>query len=205
MIINKMLYNIKFIFFKIKWKKLNKNNFTFPKKIFDIRKVQVGNMSYGPIDVHEWNDDKESLIIGNYVSISWGVKFVLGGNHNMCTLSSYPFKVMILGGTDEAWSKGKIKIEDDVWIGMDCIILSGVKVGRGAVIGAGSVVASDIPPYAVVVGNPARIVKYRIPKELIDDVSKFDFNKLNDKFIRDNIHLLYSKLDESILNKLKNK
>ena len=61
----------------------------------------------------------------------------------------------------QCYSKGKIVIEDDVWIGANCVILDGVKISTGAVVGGGSIVTKDIPHKAVVVGNPAKIIKYR--------------------------------------------
>ncbi len=83
----------------------------------------------------------------------------------------------------ETTTKGPIITEDDVWIGMDVIILSGITIGKGSVIGAGSVIVSDIPPYSIVGGNPAKIIKKRFNDEVINylisiDLTKIDFNKI---------------------------
>jgi virginiamycin A acetyltransferase len=71
--------------------------------------------------------------------------------------------------------KGDIVIGNGVWIGDSVIVLSGVHIGDGTVIGAGSVVTKSIPPYAIAVGNPAKVIKYRFDKEVIDVVSKIDW------------------------------
>jgi len=198
----KLFYYIKLIIFRKKWKRKNKHNMTCPKNIFPLAKINVGDYTYGPLEVYSWNDSKEFLKIGKYVSIAKGVKFILGGNHNLYTISTYPFKVKFLKEKEEAWSKGSIEICDDVWIGMDSMILSGVKVGRGAVIGAGTVVSKDVPPYAIVVGNPAVITKYRFEEDIIRKLDNIDFTKLSEDFIKNNINLFYEKLDLKLLDKI---
>lgn len=191
--------------FKLKWRKTNKHNFTFAKNLFNLKKVTVGKMSYGPLEVFGWQDEREGLIIGNFVSIAEGVKFLMGGNHNIKAFSTYPFRVKMLGEKSEAWSKGKIVINDDVWIGMDSMILSGVTIGKGAIIAARSVVTKDIPPYAIVGGNPAKFIKYRFSQNLIDKMLNIDLSKINYNFSKENINYLYKPLDEEILNKLMEK
>ena len=191
---------IKFIILKKKWRDRNKHNFTSITKTFDIEKVSVGKMSYGPLEVYDWGSDDEKLSIGNYVSIASGVKFILGGNHYYNTFSTYPFKVMCLGEEREAYSNGSIVINDDVWIATDSIILSGVNVGKGAVIAAGSVVVKDVPPYSIVGGNPAKVIKYRFEKSIINKLEKLDYKKISKEFIKDNIDILYNTLDEENLN-----
>lgn len=187
---------------KRKWIKSNKQNQTIPINVFEPDIVKVGKMSYGPLEVYGWGAKNEKLIIGDYVSISNGVKFLLGGNHNYNTISTYPFKVTMCGEKQEAYSKGAIVVDDDAWIGTDTMILSGVKIGKGAVIAAGSVIVKDVPPYSIVGGNPAKIIKYRFENKIIDRLKDFDFNKITNDFILKNIDKLYKDLDEDILENL---
>ena len=137
--------------------------------------------------------------IGNYVSIASGVTFLLGGNHYTNTITTYPFKVMYFNETTpEALSKGKIIVEDDVWIGMNAMILSGVKIGKGAVIGAGSVVSKDIPPYAIAVGNPCKVVKYRFSENIINKIRELKFDNI-DESLKEK---LYTEVTESNVDEL---
>lgn len=165
-------------------------------------RVSVGTMSYGPLEVYCWNAQNEKLVIGNYVSIASGVKFLLGGNHYYDTLFTYPFKVKVLKEPQEAWSKGPIIVEDDVWIGMDAMILSGVRIGQGAVVAARSVVSTDVPPYAIVAGNPARVVKWRFPPSIIERLTRLDCSSITLDWIKKNIDLLYTPVDEHVLEQL---
>lgn len=190
-----MLYRIKkivkLIIFKNRWRIKNKNNNTFAGDIFPIDKVDVGKFSYGKLNVHFWGSDNEYLKIGDFVSIAEGVQFILGGNHGYNSITTFPFKVEFNKHKVEALSKGPIVICDDVWIGMNAIILSGITINQGSVIAAGSVVTKDIPPYAIVGGNPARIIKYRFDKATIEKLLALDLSKLNTHLIRENIEKLY--------------
>lgn len=189
-----LIDKIKLKFLNRRWKRINCNNSTFLQKRCNIDIISVGIGTYGPLCVESWSANNEGLIIGNYCSISVGVKFLLGGNHNYNTISSYPFKVMMFKTeSEEAFSKGKIIIEDDVWIGMDVTILSGVRVGKGSVIGTGSVVAKDIEPYSIVVGNPAKIIKKRFNDEVIDYLLQQDFSLID--FDQIAIEHLYSSIN----------
>ncbi len=199
----KRLNNIfRLVMFKLWWKQKNKHNFTTVARVFVSNKVKIGNMTYGSLHIYTYGDEKERLNIGNYVSIAEEVKFILGGNHNINTFSTYPFKVMVLGEKSEAWSKGEIKIGDDVWIGMNAIILSGVIIGKGAIIGAGSVVSKNIPPYAIAAGNPAKVIKYRFSDEIKNEISKTEYSKINYNFVKDNIEKLYEPLNKENMNEL---
>ena len=201
--ISRARYNSKLAVNKYRFRKLNPHNKVYAANLFPFGIVTVGKHSYGSLFVYSWGAENEYLKIGNFVSIAEGVKFILGGNHCLDSFSTYPFRVMFLGHEKEAWSKGPIVIEDDVWIGMDAIILSGVTIHQGAVIGAGSVVAADIPPYAIAVGNPAHIAKYRFSKDIIEQLLRINLEELlTFDFVKSHAELLYSKLDAEVLARL---
>lgn len=173
------------------WRQKNQHNNTTLKEIFDIRAVEVGKYSYGPLRVL-LNNDRCRLKIGNFCSIAPDVVFIPGSDHAVDTISTFPFKVMCLQTqAHEAISKGDIVVEDDVWIGCGSTILSGVRIGQGAVVAAGSVVTKDVPPYAIVGGVPAKIIKYRFSPELIEELLKVDYSKLSEDMIRGHIDELY--------------
>ena len=123
---------------------------------------------------HHYGFIGDKLIIGKFCQIAEGVTFVMNGaNHRMNAATTFPFYVF------EGWEqaappiselplKGDTVIGNDVWIGQNAVILPGVHVGDGAIIGFGSVVGSDIPPYSVAVGNPARVLRKRFDDELTE-------------------------------------
>lgn len=205
MFYNKLKNEIGLLLFKRKWRNLNNHNEINPVNKFPINLVKVGKYSYGPIIIKTWNNPKEKLEIGNFVSIASGVKFILGGNHEINTISTFPFKVKFFNEKSEAWSKGPIIVKDDVWIGMDSLILSGVTIGQGAIVAAGSVVTKDVEPYSIVGGNPAKLLKYRHPKEIIDVMVKVDWSKINIDKLKNLKKELYKNLnlnDPIILKKV---
>ena len=120
---------------------------------------------------YEWNGDK--LIIGKFCQIAAGVEFVMNGaNHQMNAVSTFPFYTL------EGWDmkppsasdmplKGDTIVGNDVWIGQNAVILPGVHIGDGAIIGANSIVGSDVSPYTIVAGNPATEIRKRFDDELI--------------------------------------
>jgi acetyltransferase-like isoleucine patch superfamily enzyme len=198
-ILTYILNKIKLEGFKKKWRKLNPHNSTIPKNIFNINNVKVGNKTYGTIEVLSWNDRNEGLIIGNFCSIAKDVKFLLGGNHNYNNISTFPFKYIYKGILTQGVSKGEISIKDDVWIGYGSTILSGVTIGQGAIIGAMSVIAKDIPPYAIAVGNPARVIRFRFGEEVIQRLLSSDlYSKIDDSFIKE--HIDYFNIESNIRN-----
>ena len=128
---------------------------------------------------HHYDFIGDKLIIGKFCQIAAGVEFVMNGaNHQMNAVSTFPFYTL------EGWEmkppaksdlpfKGDTVIGNDVWIGQNATILPGVHIGDGAIVGANSVVASDIEPYSIVVGNPAKLIRYRFDGELTSLLLKF--------------------------------
>jgi acetyltransferase-like isoleucine patch superfamily enzyme/glycosyltransferase involved in cell wall biosynthesis len=183
------------------WRERNSHNETVMATYFDPDIVRVGNYSYGPIQVLSWGNQKEKLEIGHFVSISGGVTFILGGNHPYQGVMTFPVKVKFLGFKKEAETKGAIVIKDDVWIGFGASVLSGVTVGQGAIIAAHAVVAKDVPPYSIVAGNPARIVKFRFDDATIQKLLKIDYSQVDKKLIRSLGLALYEPLGTAAFDK----
>jgi serine acetyltransferase len=97
--------------------------------------------------------------------------------------------------------KGDIIVENDVWIGAKATIMSGVKIGNGSIVGSGSVVTKDVPPYAIVVGNPAIVVKYRFTEEQIQKLLDISWWSWDEEKIRDNAMNMWSSDIESFIEK----
>lgn len=130
----------------------------------------MGIGSYGLPIVHDWNEGS-TLTIGEYCSIATNVQIFLGGNHHADWVSTYPFPAMLPGLAaipNYGFSHGNVVIGSDVWLCSNSTILSGVSIGHGAIVAAGSVVTADVEPYSVVGGNPARHLKWRFETEIRD-------------------------------------
>lgn len=116
----------------------------------------------------------DKLIIGKFCAIARGVRFIMNGaNHKTSGISTYPFQIFgngwekVMPGPGELPYKGDTEIGSDVWIGYDALIMPGVKIGNGAIISARAVVTSDVPPYTIVGGNPARAIRQRFSEKQI--------------------------------------
>ena len=136
--------------------------------------VEVGAYTYGEPRVSVWRYHGKvgsRVIIGRYCSIARGVTVLTGGNHRSDTVSTFPFRIMLdLPGKDDdgfRYSNGDVVIGNDVWIGQDATIMSGVKIGDGAVIATDALVSKSVPPYAIVGGNPAKLIRFRFSDEQI--------------------------------------
>jgi acetyltransferase-like isoleucine patch superfamily enzyme len=168
--------------FKKKWRKLNPHNRTIAGNIFDITKVSVGKGTKGVLNVRSYASGSEMLEIGNYCSLGVSATFILGGNHYPDRFLAYPSRFMFENKLFPPLSKGPIVIKDDAYIPINVIVLSGVTIGKGAMIGAGSVVAKDIPDFAIAVGNPCKVVKYRFDEQTRDRLSKIDYGLIDKEF-----------------------
>jgi acetyltransferase-like isoleucine patch superfamily enzyme/acyl carrier protein len=122
---------------------------------------EIGDYSQGEPIIKLYN--KSRLRVGKYSSIAAGVTFVLGGRHRTDAVTTH---LMQLPASEPGPPQGDIVVGSDVWIAANALILSGVTIGDGAVIGAGSVVVNDVPPYGMVLGNPARIFGKRFSDDL---------------------------------------
>ncbi len=135
----------------------------------DPRQFEKNNVLYH----YPVNHDK--LVIGKFCSIACGAKFLFtSANHTLASLSTYPFPIFFeewgLNKQDvtAAWDrKGDIVIGNDVWIGYEAVIMSGVTIGDSAVIGARAVVTKDVPPYTIVGGIPAKVIRKRFADGVI--------------------------------------
>lgn len=128
---------------------------------FSYKTISIGNDVYiGPYAIFS---AEKGLTIGNKVTFGPHVT-IMAGNHNFKVVGSYIFDNHEKNEDDDL----PVNICDDTWIGCNVVILKGVTIGRGAIIGAGSIVTKDVPPYAIVGGNPARIIRYRWDEATIE-------------------------------------
>lgn len=124
---------------------------------------EMGRGSYGIPLVHDWHEGS-TLVIGSFCSIAENVNIFLGGHHRSDWITTFPFPAFIKSVSHiegYAFSRGDVVIGNDVWLCTGAVILSGVKIGHGAVVSAGAVVTKDVEPYSIVAGNPACCVRYR--------------------------------------------
>ncbi len=189
------------------------NTVTYVKPTIKNPNIIVGDFTYFSDKdfekhvTHHYDFYDDKLIIGKFCQIASGVNFIMNGaNHQMNAVSTFPF--YILEGWDqqvpdlcEMPIKGDTVIGNDVWIGQNTTFMPGVKIGDGAIIGANSVVASNIPPYTICCGNPVKLIRKRFDDELIDLLLKF---KWWDKPVAE-INNLIPMLTNSDINFVKNK
>jgi len=156
--------------------------------------VQVGMYSYGCFDPRRI---PRKAVIGRYCSFSNSCRFFVR-DHGMNFLALHPYLYNSSLGivSEEKIEQTSFTIEDDVWVGHNATITSkATMLGRGCVIAANSVVTSSVPRYAVVAGNPSRIIKYRFPKKVIDEIEKTEWWKLDKtqfkKIILSNPEMIY--------------
>lgn len=164
----------------------------FPQICFIQNTVQNPNIIIGDYTYYDDPEDSENfernvlyhfpfigdrLIIGKFCAIATGVKFIMNGaNHKMSGFSTYPFDIFgngwekVTPEPQELPYKGDTMIGNDVWLGYEAMIMPGVQIGDGAIIAAKSVVTSNVPPYTIVGGNPAKAIRQRFSEEVVREL-----------------------------------
>ncbi len=135
-------------------------------------KYEVGEWTYGSPKVYSFAG-LAKLKIGRFCSLADGVKIILDGEHRIDWVSTYPFSVMFKdasGFKGHPATKGDVVIGNDVWIGTEALVLSGIRIQDGAVVAARSVVTKDVAPYSIVAGNPARHIRYRFDEGTVREM-----------------------------------
>lgn len=170
----------------------------FTKDFVDEKyRKNIGEFTYGHPIIVDWGEGA-TLKIGKFTSIAGGTTILLGGHHQYGWTTTYPFPSRkdiwpeAKAISDQSFSKGDVIIGNDVLLGHECLIMSGVTVGDGAVVGARAVVTKDILPYAIVAGNPAKVIRFRFDKKTISKLLKIKWWDWPEEKIRKNIHILCS-------------
>jgi acetyltransferase-like isoleucine patch superfamily enzyme len=167
--------------------------------------LRKGEHSYGNINIQAWTQNDAIVTTGKFCSFAGNIKIILDGNHKMSTFSTFPFHEIFHWPECPKNNYGKSVpvIGNDVWIGNDVTIYSGVTIGDGAVIAGQSVVTKNVPPYALVAGNPAQIKKYRFSEDQIAKLLEYKWWDLPLDIIRsrlvpviDNIDLVIQCLED---------
>ncbi|MFZ7133932.1 MAG: CatB-related O-acetyltransferase [Eubacteriales bacterium] len=167
------------------------------KDIPELSNYEIGDWSYcsNDFNVLTWGEGAK-IKIGKFCSIADHVSIFLGGEHRTDWVTTFPFNILfseaahILGHPK---TKGDVIIGNDVWIGSHVTILSGVHVGNGAVIGTGSVVTQNVPPYAIIGGNPAKCIRCRFSPEDVHQLQQIAWWNWDIEKIIDYLPLLLSK------------
>lgn len=187
----------------------------FIKNFIKSPNIIVGDYSYydDPIDPEGfernvlYNYGSDRLIIGKFCAIATGVKFIMNGaNHKLDGISTYPFPIF-----GHSWekamdklmnlpSRGDIIIGNDVWIGYEAVIMPGVKISDGAVVAAKSVVVKDVPPYTIVGGNPALVLRQRFSDAEIAQLLELKWWDWEIDKVTRNIHLIMERNIDALRN-----
>ncbi|MDE6031398.1 MAG: CatB-related O-acetyltransferase [Oscillospiraceae bacterium] len=187
------------------------------KNVITDQNIEIGDytmyndFAHNPCDfqknnvLYHYPVNHDRLVMGKFCSIACGAKFIFtSANHSMKSLSTYPFPIFFeewdldVTNITDAWdNKGDIIIGNDVWIGYEAVILSGVTIGDGAIIGARALVTKDIPPYTIVGGVPAKPIRRRFDNVTIAKLLELKWWDWSEKRIKANLEIIQSgRIDE---------
>jgi len=156
----------------------------------------IGRHTYGSPKIWMYQGSECNVTIGGFCSIGPGVQIIAGGIHPPSWVSTYPFRIkwQMNGAYEDGMpaTKGNISIGSDVWLGTDVVILSGVSIGHGAIVATRSVVTHSVPPYAIVAGSPAKIVKFRFEDDNVKILLKIAWWDWDEAQIKEAVPLLSS-------------
>lgn len=190
----------------------------FLKNFIKAKNIHIGDYTYfddgryGPDKFEEYNVlynydfSKVKLVIGKFCAIAAETKFIMTGDHKLDAISTFPFPIF-QHGWETVYDvanlpvKGDIIVGNDVWFGYGSMVKNGVTIGDGAIIAAKAVVVKDVPPYAVVAGNPAKIVKFRFDENTIARLLNIAWWDWDIQMINENLRLICS-LDVDGLEKV---
>lgn len=189
----------------------------FLKNIITDPNIIVGDYTYyhsleDPLSFEKnilYNFANNKVIIGKFCALAHGTRFIMNGAlHKIDGFSAFPFSIF-----HNYWNekmpmevypnKGDIITGNDVWLGMESTIMPGITIGDGAIIATKSLVVKDVPPYTIVGGNPAKIIKKRFKDEIIEQLLELQWWNWDIQKITDNIPFLYSYDEEKLLQLLK--
>lgn len=185
-----------------------KEQFGFLRDCKRLERYEIGEWTHGHFGLQILSPEGGTLRIGKFCSIARGVTIMLGGEHRANWVSTYAFPALMPGAEttkDFSRSKGDVTIGNDVWIGLDSLIMSGVTIADGTIVGAGSVVRRSFPPYSIVAGNPASLAGYRFPKGIIDELMRIQWWNWPVEKIRQSFPLLLSENVEQFVNTYRSK
>lgn len=200
------------------------NQTVYLKNVITGKNIEVGDYTIyndfvnDPCDfeknnvLYHYPINHDRLVIGKFCSIACSAKFIFNcANHTLKSLSTYTFPLFFeeweLDRKDvaSAWdNKGDIVIGNDVWIGFEAVILSGVKIGDGSIIGARAVVTKDVEPYTIVGGVPAKPIRKRFDEETIKELLSFKWWNKDKTFIKQNIDAIQSGDVSKLINQTEN-
>ena len=194
----------------------------FPQVCFIRNTVRNPNIVIGDYTYYDDPDDSENfernvlyhfdfigdkLIIGKFCALARGVKFIMNGaNHKMSGVSTYPFQIFgngwekVMPKPGDLPYKGDTIVGNDVWIGYEALVMPGVKIGNGAIVSSRSVVVSDVAPYSVVGGNPAKQIRSRFESDVVARLESLAWWDWPIDKITENLELIVSDNVEALLS-----